>query len=189
MDINKFKSLNEQLKKIIDDFMKEYERAKENSWSAYVRDLPVNGTVPGRDTIIRAEDRTAFTETCARYYETGENIILKARDIVLEELTKAPTEEAVRTVEMLKLRDNISEAELAALMDKYGDNPQTYNAIRSIALKQKIYIFEENEHEDRLKKIDIVRENLQRFFVPNGSKTAGVIYIINTLIDEAFPIA
>ena len=39
---------------------------------------------------------------------------------------------------------------IAYVMKKYGNNPQTYNAIRAIALKQKMYIFSENEYEDAL---------------------------------------
>ena len=184
----KVKIINRDLNKLLDSFVAEWENARNKSWNEYITALPAGSRLPAmQDTIVRQEDRAAFLEKAVEYFNKADVLINSGRSMIIDELTKAPSEEAVRTIEMLKLRENISDIELKSLMDKYGDNPQTYNAIRSIAQKQERFIFPENIFDAELNRVDICRDNLRAFFNATGSKTVGRAYFVKMVIDEAFP--
>lgn len=133
------KKIRDSLKELTERFRSGYCSAAKSSWEHHVKTLPIGQAVPPKGEIYGTENKAAFDELCRDITAQGRDIIGGVKAEVSEMMTAAPTEEAVNTINMLKLRDNVSEDEFARVMEKYGsDNYQAAKAISHVAHEQGI---------------------------------------------------
>lgn len=131
---------NYQLKNILDKFAKDYQTTAEASRVAFMQSakggdmIPAPGHIYGNDYKARFEDRCRGYQTEAETVLT--NIIADAR----AKATEAPSAEAVRVVQMLQLREELTADEVNNLLSAYGSNAQAYKAIASVAASKGVHV-------------------------------------------------
>ena len=123
-------------------FIDAFNTAADISRNAAIKNLRPGEKAPAAGRVYGEDRRNAFAEKAAALRADGQKIIDDARADVLAEMSAAPTAEAVNSVNMLKLRDRVTGAEVSALINEYGQNYQTYQVIKDIAKKSEIRLEE-----------------------------------------------
>lgn len=180
---------NKELKKVLDDFNREYKAKSEESREAYIRHLPAGQAVPPKGRIYGDENKAAFTKLCLEKRAQVRDIIGKEIDSLRSKMAEAPTTEAVNSVQLLKMRDNVSEEEISTLLDKYGDNNQVRSALVDIASAHGYHSFSRSGDEERLKDIEGLQNSLENSLSIKSMEDKGEAYAswLGCAVDNLFP--
>lgn len=125
---------NKGLKVILNDYVSDYNRICEESRRAYVATLAPGAVVPPAGRIYTEDDKQRMEALADGYRNKAATIIDGIMQELKDELTAAPSSDAVNTITLLRMRDEIKPGEVRDLLDKYGDNPQAHKTIISIAM-------------------------------------------------------
>lgn len=129
-----------ELKSILSQYRDSYNSMCETSRNSYMKTLPPGAIVPKSGQIYGDEARAEFESLSAGFRERIKNVISNVTDALRDRATESPSNEAVNSITLLKMRNEITRNEVEDLLLKYGDNPQAWNTIVSIASDHKIYI-------------------------------------------------
>lgn len=180
---------NKELKKIMSDFNETYKAICAKSREDYIKSLGPGAMIPNNGPMIYTEDgKNYFTEECRKYKAKAHEILdTHVRDLK-NKITEAPSTDAVNSITLLKLRDSITEKEISDLMERYGDNVQAYNAIKSIAYAHNIKSFGDHPLNARLENVEALTENIDKTIAPwNKYISDGYIGFLGMDIDSVFP--
>lgn len=179
---------NQELKKIMSDFNESYKLVCAQSRDEYIKTLKPGSPLPTEGTIYTENRKSQFSEECNKYRAKAHEIINAHIDELKRKETDAPSTEAVNTITLLKLRDNVSEKEISELLERYGDNPQAYRAINSIAFSHDIKSFGDHPISESLENLEALSSGIDKVIAPwNKNISDGYIAMFNLQIDSAFP--
>lgn len=131
-DINKLRA---QIETLQQQFIKEYKRVCDLSYSQEIASLPAGSTVPAQGKIYGNEYRDMFVKKAAEIQAEGYALIDQAKEEIRREMAAAPEEDTVAYIEMLSGRDSVSEDEILAAVENHGGNYAAYQRIREVAGK------------------------------------------------------
>ena len=178
----------EKIKGLLDAYTKKYEAITSKAREEYIKTLKPNQMIPetipfhfyeGEWEKVVAETRTQITD-----------IINIEREEIAQKLTDAPSSEAVNTLMLLGMRKNITEGDINNLMERYGNNPQVYQAINDIAQDHNINIYKKHPIVEHSEKLEILADNinhLSKFDVQTyNGMPYGLISMYKKSVDEVF---
>lgn len=185
-----YKNENTQIKGIISQFKDAYRTSCEASRNAYMKTLAPGSPVP-KDGVIYGDDyKEEFWSMCKGFQGRANEIMDGVIDRLKNDTTEAPSSEAVNTISLLKMRNNLSRDEVTDLLDRYGENPQAWRAISSIANDHEVYVGDHPIYEE-IKDVVGLKQSIDKFLTPlnNNSNLIndGFISILNMQIDSALP--
>lgn len=155
-DINE---LNDAVLEVITDFSDEYEATESVDYASRCSMLKEGATVPAKGGIKLTEN----VEHIGNYGYAAEERIRDLCDAqrrsVLDSMSDAPSEEALRMMQSISLRENgVSKSELEALASKYGSCYQVRRFVADQMLKRELGIPKEDECDKALRLIDHAEE-------------------------------
>ena len=122
------------------DFCTAYESAADASYKHKKENLGAGETIPEGGRIFEPGERADFERVAADFHGMISGELDKAESYVNTAITAAPSQEAVNYITTLSMRSNVSESELRAALDKYGENFASYQAIKDVAERNKVYL-------------------------------------------------
>lgn len=183
--------VNKELKSIISQFKDSYQIACDSSRNAYMKTLPAGARVPKEGILYGDERRQEFESMCAGYRDKALALLNKVLSDLHDKMTEAPSTDAVNSITLLGLRENISQSEIENLLERYGDNPQAWNTIVSIARDHDIRAFSDHPIEGQISAINDLSRSLERVLSTRsasaGHATDGFLSMVEMQIDEVFP--
>lgn len=128
---------NSELKAIVKDYYNTFRFYSENDYNDKLLTLKPGQPAPVKGKLSGAR-RERMEEKAAECRSKAADIINRELTAVNKKITAAPSTEAVNTISLLAMRDpkTIGPEVINTLLDEYGDNVQSYEAIKDIA-KQK----------------------------------------------------
>lgn len=130
---------NKELKALIDEFNQDFKISSEASRSEVLKSLRGGEKAPESGKIYGDSNREEFNSRAAEYRAKASELVQKEIDKVNDAMTEAPSDDAVRALTVVGMRDNVSREEFEALFNKYGDNYQSAKTIINLASKQKVF--------------------------------------------------
>ena len=183
-------STNKELKALIDEFNQDFKISSEASRKEVLSNLKSGERAPESGRIYGGNNREEFNNRAGQYAARATALIQKEIDKVNDAMTEAPSDDAVRALTVVGMRDNVSREEFEALYNKYGDNYQSAKAIINLASKQQIY-FEHAPLEKRLEDLEGLGRSLRRSLTlrsaEDHSGLAGFTSIQLGVIDAVIP--
>lgn len=131
---------NYALKVILDKYAQDYNQTAEASRTAFMQSAKGGDMVPIPGRIYGNDYKAQFEKRCLEYQAEARKILDDAISTILAKATEAPSEEAVRVVQMLQLRGDLTANEVHNLLSVYGSNAQAYKAIASVAASKDIHV-------------------------------------------------
>ena len=192
MSSRTYKNENTQIKGIISQFKDAYRTSCEASRNAYMKTLPSGAPIPKEGVIYGDDYKEEFRSMCCGYRARADEIIDGVIARLKKVMTEAPSSEAVNVVSLLKMRNNLSIEEVRDLLDRYGDNPQTWKAISSIANDHELYVGNHPIYEE-MKDVEGLKRSIDKTLTPlnsnytNTNTRDGFLSILNMQIDGALP--
>lgn len=182
--------INKDLKTITSQFKDAYRISCDSSRNAYMRTLAPGSPVPKEGIIYGDDYRREFESMCAGYQDRAQTILKDALEDLVKIETEAPSTEAVNSITLLKMRDDITEKEIDNLLTKYGDNPQAWRALVSIARDHKIRTFPDHPVYTEIENIENLGANIEKTLTLRSAEQGhaeGYISFLDAMIDGAFP--
>lgn len=131
---------NYQLKNILDKFVKDYQTTAEASRVAFMQSAKGGDMIPAPGHIYGNDYKAQFEDRCREYQTEAETVLTNIIADARAKATEAPSAEAVRVVQMLQLREDLTADEANNLLSVYGDNAQAYKAIASVAASKDVHV-------------------------------------------------
>lgn len=182
---------NRDLKSVLSSFRSSYKMACESSRVEYIKTLSPGARLPEAGKIYGNDAREEFKSLCRGYQQRVCEISEKYVDELKEEATTAPSTDAVNSITLLSLRNNISENEVRDLLDRYGDNVQAYKAIKSIAVEKGIRVFNDHPIDAEIADVEAMSKVLCREMsnacLANKVFSDGIISALEAQVDRAVP--
>ena len=122
------------------EYSGDFHRTVEATRASALLGLKPNAPAPPEGKIIGDAERQAFEERAAKYRSKGYDVIDSTRAAIRAQMGKAPSADAVNAVSMLSHRTDLTKEDVDALVDAYGSNYLTYEAIRDVAAQHEIFL-------------------------------------------------
>ena len=180
---------NYRLKNIIDQFGKDYETACAASLQAFVASSKGGDMLPMPGHIYGNDHKERFEAHCRDVENEAVSIVEEQEAVLSNKLTEAPTADAVNIVQMLALRDDLTEEEVNNLLAKYGDNVQTFKAIVSVAASKGLHNRWTCPQEEKLEDLRALAAAFHRTFTLQsaevGHASTGFLEMLKLQVDSA----
>lgn len=131
---------NYELKVILDKYVQDYTQTAEASRNAFMQSSKGGDMIPAPGRIYGNDYKAQFEERCRGYQAKAEKILDGVIADIRAKATEAPSDEAVRVVQMLQLREDLTADEVYNLLYVYGNNAQAYKAIASVAASKGVRV-------------------------------------------------
>ncbi len=172
-------TLKNTLKKAYSDWKAAYNRYADIDYAAAIDQMKMSGQrgmLPEAGKILSSASRTNFSDETEKYKAVCLDALSKYEEELSEERMKAPSEEAVRVLEVLKIT-GIPEKNAADKMqeyvDAYGDNYIFFNALKKIAEDGGLSVLGEHPLEEEKMNCDSMIENVKSTFNPVSAMARG----------------
>lgn len=181
------------LKDITSSYAKDYKDICERSREERIKSLEPGATLPKTGVLYGEDARQSFKVKADTHRAKANELINTELAKLNESMTAAPTTEAVNTLQLLKMRSNVTAADINNLMGRYGDNTQVYDTLLDIAAQHGIreYAYTRNPIRERAEKLNdlksSINNNLRLERAERGYATDGFISFLNAAIDDALP--
>lgn len=185
--------IKDELKAITNRYADEYEAICESSREEHIKNLKVGAPTPAKGILYGDAAKAKFKKKADSYRVQATSIIGNELKRLNDKMTAAPSTEAVNTIQLLKMRSNVTQGDIDALMKRYGDNAQVYDTLRDIAAQHNIrdYAFESNPLREQVEKLNVLKSNLNNNLrierAERGYASKGFVNFLNAFIDDAFP--
>ena len=181
--------INKELKDVMHDFNEAYKFFCRTSREQYMKNLPAGSPVPAEGRIYTEESKNLYAVECTKLRDRARASLAKATSELKKNTTEAPSAEAVNSINLLKIRSDITEGEIMDLVDRYGSNVQAYKAIRSIAKENKIHVLGEHPEDIEMQNIENLSSSIDKAIVPTNDRISdGLVAMFNMSIDQTFPV-
>lgn len=181
---------NYSLKQTLDKFAAEYNAAAEASRITLMQSGQAGGLIPEPGHLYGNEAKAAFDAKAREYQQQADTILDTQVAALRARMAEAPTQEAVRVVQMLQLRNEMTPGEVDELLKAYGSNAQTYKSIASVAAAHKVHVTPcplDEELKTLLNLQTSLRNTLTTHSAEAGHTSAGFIEWMKMFIDGALP--
>lgn len=166
-------SLNASVMEIVTDFSDEYEATEAVDHAARCASLKPGTPVPAKGGIKLTDNIHHIQNYSFEAEEKIASLCEGKRASVKATMTDAPSEEAVRMMQAINLRDSVSKTELDALASKYGNNYQVRRFIADQLSRRELAVPDEDECDRDLRLIDhaerVGRESVTRSAVERSA--------------------
>lgn len=185
------KEANFRLKNLVDTFGQDFETSAEASRVAFMQSARGGDMIPVPGRFYSEEARDQFQERCLGYAAQAQQIIDTMTTTLRTVLAEAPSEEAVRVIQLLMLRKDLTEEEIYNLLEVYGDNAQAYKAIASVAAEKGLFVTP-CPVDQRLKTYADLAASLEKTFTATsaegGHASDGYLSMLKWMIDNVIPV-
>ena len=179
---------NQELKKIMRDFLDSYKSIGIQSRDNYIKTLAPGSPLPKEGIIYGEYGKELFSDKCREYRNKAHQIVDFHLNETKRKETEAPSTEAVNSITLLKLRDDVTEKDISDLLDRYGENPQAYRAINSVAREHKILSFGDHPISQSRENLETLSASIDKAISPGNEHISdGFVSIFDMTIDSAFP--
>lgn len=181
---------NFQLKQLVDEFGSAFHTISEASRTALMTSLKGGDMIPVPDKLYGNEYRAQFTDRCREILDAAVAIIDEQTDAIKASMAEAPSADAVNTVQMLALRDDITADEINVVLEKYGENYQAAKAIISVAASKGLRGWScsaDSRLEDLENLRSVMRRTINATSAENGHASNGYLEMLKLQIDSALP--
>lgn len=151
---------NKELKALIDEFNQDFKISSEASRNEALRRLNGGEKAPASGRIYGEQNREEFKSRAREYAAKASALVQAEIDKLNDKMTEAPTDDAVRALTVVGMRDNVSREEFEALLNRYGNNYQSEKTIINLAAKNKIY-FDREPLEQKLDDLEGLGRSLR----------------------------
>lgn len=134
------KGVKDSLKNINNEFQKECKNAVDRSHHISLSRLKPGEAAPAPG-FLTPEIQEELRASVGRLANRAQAVLEDALREVREAKAEAPSTEAVNAITMLRGNKHVSESELNALMEVYGDNYLTHKAICDLAREHNATLF------------------------------------------------
>ena len=177
----------EKIRGIMTNFNKRKNEILENNRTDFIKAMGIGAVMPSS---VKLNDhyREEATKLLKNTREQLSAIMTPLINDVLNTITEAPTEEAVRMIDVVRGRTNISADEIDYLMNRYGNNVQVYNALHDIAKSHEYYDFKQNGYMKQLsdfQKIEKYFDKFNCYDIDNGNLTDTGAMLVVTYFEDA----
>lgn len=131
---------NYELKTILDKYAQDYAQTAEQSRQDFIQSANGGEMIPVPGRIYGNDYKAQFEMRCRGYQAEAEKILNGVIADIRTKATEAPSDEAVRVVQMLQLREDLTADEVYNLLSVYGNNAQAYKAIASVAVSKGVRV-------------------------------------------------
>ena len=111
-------STNKELKALIAEFNQDFKISSEASRKEVLSNLKSGERAPESGRIYGENNREEFNNRARQYAARATELVQKEIDKVNDAMTEAPTDEAVRALTVVGLRDDVSKEEFDALFER-----------------------------------------------------------------------
>lgn len=181
---------NFQLKQLVDDFGSAFQTISEESRTALMRNSTAGERIPVPGRLYGNEYRAQFTDRCDEIRGAVAAVINEQIDNIKAAMAEAPSADAVNTVQMLALRDDITADEIDIVFGKYGDNYQAAKAIISVAASKGLHGWSctvEKQLADLEALLSTMRRTMTATSAENGHASSGYLEMLKIQIDSVLP--
>lgn len=134
------RNARESIKTELRELLKNCERISADSRAEYVRNMP-QGSIVIPDLFIYTDGaKTEIEKATTKARESIKATLDNIYDKVSEEVTAPPSQDAINTIQLLKMRSDISESEFMLYADKYKDNPLANSLLQEIAKEKELKV-------------------------------------------------
>lgn len=186
-------SINTELKAITTRYTDKYKNICERSREERIKSLQPGAALPAHGKLYGDEAREQFRKEADACRVQAASIIENELKALNDKMTAAPSIEAVNTIQLLKMRSNVTAADINSLMQRYGDNSQVYDTLIDIAGQHNLneYKFESNPLRVKANKLNDLRSSIEKNLrlerAERGYASEGFISFLNAAIDDALP--
>lgn len=182
-------TINSELKQVIKDFSDEYAKKAEESRQEYIKHLPAGQAIPPKGIIFGDNNKDTFNQSCVEKRQKVRAIIDKEIRPLKLKLTEAPSTDAVNSIQLLKMRNSVSEKEISDLLDRYGDNDQVRAALVDIGKDHGYHSFSRSSNEERIENLEDLKRSLENSLTLKRMEDRGSAFYswLNSVIDNIFP--
>ena len=179
----------QELKTIVSQFADGYKMTAKASRDAYLKTLAPGARVPEDGRIFGDDKRSEFESACKGYRERVHSVISEYLEELHKQETEAPSPEAVNSITLLNMRQNITEEEVGRLLEKYGENAQAYKAIVDIAGAHDLHIWGAHPVSAQIEGAEALEKELSREIsltsAEGGHASEAFVSVLNMDIDNA----
>lgn len=183
---------NKDLKTILSQFKDSYRMICDSSRNSFMKTLSPGAPVPREGLIYGNDCLDEFESMCLGYRDRAKEIFDKLISELKDKVTQAPSSEAVNLISLLGVRKDVTKEEIDNLLEKYGDNPQTWKSLVSIAKENGINTYGENDLEVQLREIEDLSKSIEKTLssssAQGGHATDGFLAMLSAQIDNVLPI-
>ena len=184
--------LNKELKAIASRFEDDFRVSRQASEDAYKKNMKPGQVFHSRPGFYSDEDSKRFAESSEKYKAEAHQLLDEVALTVQDQITRAPSTDAVNSIMLLSNRKDVSSDEIDMLMNKYGkDCPQAYKALREIAESHGYYDFVEDPVSRQAENIMILANSIDRSFDASKAASSGTVAQVAGFcanVDQAFPV-
>lgn len=186
-------SIKDELKAITNRYVDDFNVICERSREERLKTLQPGARVPAQGKLYGDDARNEFKRKADAHRVQAMSIIGNELRALNEKMTAAPSTDAVNTIQLLKMRSNITPEDINVLMMRYGDNSQVRDTLVDIAGQHDIkdYKFESNPIRVKAEKLkdlnNSINNSLRLESAERGHASAGFVSFLNAAIDDAFP--
>lgn len=150
--------LNSTILDIVTDVADEYEATEAVDYAARCAELKPGSTVPKKGGLMLNSNREHFDFYSYDAQEKIKSLCAEKRNRILDEMGESPSQEALRGMQSIILRDDVSKVELDAFASKYGSNYQVRRFVTDQLSKRKLAMPYRDECDAALKAIEHAEE-------------------------------
>ena len=184
---------NAELKKIAREFNQKFNFYSEESYNEKLLSLKPGESAPIKGQLTGSY-RKAMEDFAAECRRKTADIMDRELTEVNKKLTEAPSNDAINSIALFNMRNPqaLNEGMVRTLLDKYGSNPQSYEAILDIAAQKGIRLdFNGSAHplREQQANIEALGKSLSKAFTVRNAEdrhSTGFNSFIEMTIDQTF---
>lgn len=185
------KEIKADLSKIYRNYATDYDFISTASFDKYRKDLKPGQIVEEKGRFFFPDDEQRFIELAREHRDKGLEIVNHVRSEIRKAKSEAPSTDAVNYISMLRNQKNITDRDIDAAVERYGNNYTAYRAIRDIAIEWKIYNYGEDPIDKVDRGLDDVEANLNKmgdtFNMQKKGFNSGHCHIFDAMLDMSIP--
>lgn len=192
--VNSNREINTELKKIFDEWMSAYTAFANESFDERARTVRPGEYVQPKSGRIEGEYyRGLFEKKCEDLRIQANALIMDSLNRIHSAVAEAPSAEAVNTVALLKLRDDVTSEEYSDILSRYGSNYQVYKTVASMAAAHNIK-FPPSELEYQQAYIEALAKDIAGISLQGAEQAdfahgygKGLVSMYKLAVNRAFP--
>ena len=147
-------ALNESIMNIIGDFYDEYSAVESVDHATRCANLEPGSPAPKKGGIKLTDNLQHINAYGYQAEEKIRSLCESERSSVLASMSEAPSDDAVRMMQAISMRDSVSQADLDAFNNRYGSNYQARKFVADQVKKRKIGTTTEDPCDEALRLIE-----------------------------------
>lgn len=179
---------NARIKELLGYYVSSYKQLKDAAKERFIKSMMADGMKGARipdDIPLTDEIKDEWFDIVETIRNEINGIIELRFNTLKKAMTDAPSTEALNSIMLLNMRKNVTEQDVTALIERYGNNPQCYYALRDIAQQHEVYWQGSNGIIEQYENLKIFEENIQKISA-NNVLSDGLMSLYKQKANEIF---